>query len=318
MSKTTDKDMTKKGPEQPGAEQPAAQEQPQPQEQAKEPQVPMTRKDANLRIATATGYKPEEVAIVKAQVAKNTTDAELTYFLMQCRNQKLNPFNKEIWCYKDHVGNLLIFTGRDGFLSKAQKDPRYNGIRSGCIRENDEYTIDIPNGRIEHRIKGSLKQRGEVVGGYAFVYMVDRATGKNMEPGLVWAPFENFNKNRGSWKTNPDEMIVKCAESHAIKKAMGFSGLQVEDDFYVSNGVATPFVPPTDTKASDDIIENKMTLIRLALANYPGDDHDAIQRECQQRLKAGTMTEAFCDEVLARLKPHEDSDDVVEVTAEEV
>jgi phage recombination protein Bet len=284
---------------------------------AEPPTQALTRREANVRIANATGFKPEEVAIVKAQVAKGTTDMELSYFLMQCRNLGLNPFNKEVWCYKDNVGNLLIFTGRDGFLSKAQKDPRYNGIRSGCIRENDEYSIDVPNGRVEHRIKGGLKQRGEVVGGYAFVFMVDRATGKPLETALVWAPFENFNKNRGPWKTNPDEMIVKCAEAHAIKKAMGFSGLEVEEDYYVNNGIATPFLPPNAPEELSEALQGKITLIRLALENYTGADHAAIQAECAARMRAHTMTEAFADQVLAKLSPKPDGH-VEDVVAETV
>jgi recombinational DNA repair protein RecT len=270
------------------------------------------------KISEATGFTPAQVGIVKNQVAKGTTNTELAFFLMQAKSLGLNPFNKEIWCYKDHRGNMLIFTGRDGFLAKAQKDPRYNGIRSGCIRENDEYAIDIPNGRIDHRIKGSLAARGQIVGAYALVFMVDRSTGVKMETGMVYVPWENYKKDSpGPWKSHPDEMLIKVAESHALKKSMGFSGLQVEEDFYMApDGTLrahTMDVP--DEVVVDHNLEAKATLVRLALANYNGPDHDAIQDECVRRRKDGSFTEAFADQVLARIKASKPSGSIEDVEA---
>ena len=62
----------------------------------------------------------------------------------------LSPFNKEIWCYKDGRGNLVVFAGRDGFLKKAQQDTRWNGMVSAEVRENDVCEIDYFNGMVDH------------------------------------------------------------------------------------------------------------------------------------------------------------------------
>lgn len=276
-------------------------------------------KDATARIAAATNYTAEQVEVIKNTVAKGTTNTELAFFLMQCREHGLNPFNREMWCFKDNTNKLLIFTGRDGFLVKAQKDPRYNGMRSGCIRENDEYSIDIPNGRIEHRIKGNLKTRGNIVGAYCIVFMVDRNSGRKLEDGVVFLPWENFNRPFGAWKTHPDDMITKCAESHCMKKSLGMSGLEIEEDFYVHNGVAYPYTPEAAKPSSNDPslarLEEKATQIRLMLANYAGDDHDTIQQECAQRRATGNFTEAYADAVIERLKPRDHG--VIDVVATE-
>ena len=103
-------------------------------------------------VALAFGFSKEEVAVIQHSVAKKTTKVELAYFLNVCKTMELNPFNKEVWCYKDNKGNLLIFAGRDGFLSKAQRNPLFNGIRSCEVREKDDWKIDIANGKIEHSI----------------------------------------------------------------------------------------------------------------------------------------------------------------------
>lgn len=187
-----------------------------------------------ISVGNAFGYTPEQVAVVQHSVAKNTTKVELAYFLNVCKTMDMNPFNKEVWCYKDNKKNLLIFAGRDGFLSKAQKNPLFNGIRSCEIREKDEWEIDIPNGKITHKISKALKDRGSIISAYAFVFR------KDGEATIEIADFDTYNKGYNTWKSHPAEMIKKTAESHALKKAFGISGIQSEHDYNINNGVAVP------------------------------------------------------------------------------
>ena len=187
-------------------------------------------------VGKAFGYTPEQVAVVQHSVAKGTSKIELAYFLNVCKTMDMNPFNKEVWCYKDNKGNLLIFSGRDGFLSKAQKNPLFNGIRSCEVREKDEWEIDIPNGAITHKITKSKKNRGDIILGYAIVFR------KDGEPTIEIADFDTYNKGYNTWRTHPEEMIKKTAESHALKKAFGISGIQSEHDFSIKNGVASSVI----------------------------------------------------------------------------
>lgn len=173
------------------------------------------------------GFSAEEVAVVKSTVAKNTTDTELAFFLMTCKSAGLNPFLKEIWCYKDHRGNLIIFAGRDGFLKKAQNHPKYAGMRSGVIRAGDDWELDIPTAVIHHKINKPLDERGKILGAYCFVFR------KEEEPTLAWCPFDLYNKGQSAWKTHPEDMILKVAESKALKKAFGMSELQIPEEWEV-------------------------------------------------------------------------------------
>lgn len=186
------------------------------------------------KIAPTTTLTSEQVAIVSNTVAKGTSPLELAYFLNVCESVGLNPFLKEIWCYKDNKNNLLIFTGRDGFLKKAQENPYFNGIRSSEIRENDEFSIDIANNEIRHAITKWDDERGPIKGAYAIVFR------KNGEPTITIADFKRYNKGYNTWKTHPEAMIKKVAETNALKLAFGISGLQSEHEFVVQNGVVTP------------------------------------------------------------------------------
>ena len=199
-----------------------------------------------VRVADAIkGFTKEEVAIVQGTVAKGTMAKELAFFLMLCQSVDLNPLKKEIWCYKDHKQNLIIMTGRDGFLSMAQRNPLFNGVRSMYVCENDEFTLDVANNKIEHN--PNFKDRGEIVGAYSIVFR------KDGEPTIEWADFKRYVRGNGNkfspWTNYPEEMIKKVAESHALKKAFGLNGVQSEYDFDVKNNQAMPIQMET-TKES--------------------------------------------------------------------
>lgn len=192
--------------------------------------IETTAKDDRISSAV-NAYSSEEVAIMKATVAKGTSDMEFVYFLMLAKSLNLNPFNKEIWCYKDGKGNLLTFAGRDGFLKAAQSNDKFGGLRSAYVCMNDEFEMDIPNNQIHHKIKNA--ERGDILGAYAIAFR------KQEEPTIVWVDFKTFNKGFNAWKTHPGEMIVKVAESQALKKAFGLSGLDSAESFTEKQTPAT-------------------------------------------------------------------------------
>ena len=181
----------------------------------------------NSKIAKATNLTTEEIAVIKNTVAKGTTDLEFTYFIMVSKSVNLSPFTKEVWCYKDAKGNMIVFAGRDGFLKIAQRDQRWNGISSSEVRENDTFELDIPNGKITHTFN-PIKERGAIIGAYAYVKPkgVDTAT-------IEWVDFKTYDKGYNVWKTHPADMIKKVAEIRVLKKAFGISGLNSEFEFDV-------------------------------------------------------------------------------------
>lgn len=168
------------------------------------------------------GFQQTEIDIIKNSVAKGTTDAELKYFLAVAASTKLNPFAKEIWCYKS--GNdMLIFAGRDGFLANAQRKPDFKGIRSSYVCEGDKFKMNMVSGHIDHEF--TQANRGKIVGAYAIVKR------DGMDAFIAWADFAEFNKGYNAWKSNPGSMIKKVAEAHALKQAYALNGVDSEHDY---------------------------------------------------------------------------------------
>ena len=187
------------------------------------------------KIAQEFGFTAAQVAIAKRTVAKTANLVELAFFLNVAKSQDLDPFNKEIWCYKDHKNNLIIFAGRDGMLRKAMRSKDFGGLRSSEVCANDEFEMDIPNGEITHKVTSKTKEgRGAIVGAYAIAFR------KGGEPTIEYAHIEDYDKKQMTWNSHKAAMIKKCAEHRALKMAFGFTGLQSEEEFFIKNGVAYP------------------------------------------------------------------------------
>lgn len=241
------------------------------------------------KIAAMTGYSAEEVAVVKSSVAKNTTDIELAYFLNVCKSVELNPFNKEIWCYKDNKGNLLVFAGRDGFLSKAQSNPAFNGIRSSEVCDNDEFNIDIANGKINHSFNG--KDRGNIIGAYAIAFR------KDGEPTIEYVDIKDYDKKQFTWNTHKSDMIKKVAETKALKKGFGISGIQSEYDYDIKDNVALPI--------SKDISEEDVKtreLINLIDSLSEEGLKAMYKDECQKAKEAKKYNLNFVNAMILKVK----------------
>ena len=239
------------------------------------------------KISKLTGYHKDEIAIIKKTVAKGTTDIELAYFLNVAKKTELDPFNKEIWCYKDNKNNLLVFTGRDGFLSKAQQNPLFNGIRSSEVCKNDVFQIDIANNKITHNF--GTKDRGEIIGAYAIIFR------KGGEPTIEFADIKTYDKKRFTWTTHKAQMIMKVAETHALKKAFGISGIQSEYDFDIKNNVALPM-----GKKIDQMQTNKEIILN-GLEEYLGEDKEELRNLCIAKSKAGEFTQMFTNEMAIKI-----------------
>lgn len=217
-----------------------------------------------LEVIEGEQLTPNKLLVLQQSVAKKTNATELFYFLSVAKTIGLNPFNKEIWCYKDNKNNLIIFAGRDGLLRKAQSNPAFNGIRSMEVCENDEFSIDVANNKITHNIK-DLLNRGKITGAYSIVFR------KEGEPTIEVVNMKTYDKKYNTWGSHPEEMIKKVAESHALKKAFGITGVQIEDDFQVKNDVVYPL--------NKEVVEiEKPSLNDVDFNKFAGNSNEFIER----------------------------------------
>ncbi len=149
----------------------------------------------------------------KALYATDASPAQFEVFLKACHTYGLTPIKNEIMCSK-HYGNKPYIT-KIGCFAVANRHPQFDGIVSGIVYEGDELTrrtnesyVLIPG---PDHFKKTTK---DVKGAYCNVYRKDRS--------IATAVYENLATSRGigpKWNTQPDAMILKTAEMHAIQKA---------------------------------------------------------------------------------------------------
>lgn len=147
-------------------------------------------------------WTEEDKKLMQATVARGTTEAEFKLFLYTAAKYELDPLVKEIWCVKFEGKPALIFTGRDGFLAIAHRSGHFAGLKSG-----------------------SEKREGDMMA-WCEVRRDDWAEPYRVE---VWLS-EYAGGSNPLWKTKPRTMLVKTAESQALRKAFNIHGLYLPEE----------------------------------------------------------------------------------------
>lgn len=153
----------------------------------------------------------------------NVSDQEVMMYLTLCRYQHLNPFLKEVYLIKYGSSPATIVTGKDLFIKRANRNPKFAGKKAGIIVQNKE------TGETEER-EGTfyIPESENLVGGWAKVYIVGREV-----PEYASVEFNEYagRKSDGTlnnqWATKPATMIRKVALVQALREAFpeDFSGL---------------------------------------------------------------------------------------------
>ena len=161
----------------------------------------------------------EEVKLSAAMVKKylvsgdasKITDQEVMMFLTLCKYQHLNPFLREAYLIKYGNKEATIVTGKDTFLKRAAKNPRYLGKESGII-------VNTEDEGIVHR-EGTFHLPNEpIVGGWAKIFV------KGRHPELYTVSFDEYvgKKSDGTinsqWQSKPATMIRKVAVVQGLRE----------------------------------------------------------------------------------------------------
>jgi len=178
--------------------------------------------DIESRNKELISFTEKEVETIKRTVASDANTDELRMFLHIAKTYGLDPFNKEIFFWKIK-GKPTIMTSRDGYLKIADRHEEYNGLVSDVVRENDTFRRKAQG--IDHEYGTN---RGDIIGAYALVYRKDREY-----PVYVFAPFQEYFAGTRVWSQYPSAMILKVAESMALKRAFTVSGLVTAEEMDV-------------------------------------------------------------------------------------
>ena len=188
------------------------------------------------------------VNFVRATLCKPTKqghwpeDAIVRQYIAVCAHRRLNPFVGDCWLLgydsQKYGPQFSIVVAVQALFKRAEINKEFDGIESGVIVINGD-------GKIEER-QGDLVVRGEeLVGGWALVYRKDRS-----RPFYQRLALETYRKSTQQWDSDAPGMIVKCAESGALRQAFpsDIGGLYLEQELHEVD--KTPALPAAATPAS--------------------------------------------------------------------
>lgn len=158
----------------------------------------------------------DQVALIKATVAKNATDDELKLFLYRCSQMGLDPLKPgQIYFIKYSSAPGVMVVGIDGFRAKAEASGKHTGTKRGIIRDN----------------------KGVAIGAWCEVYRNDWT-----EPAREEVSLKEYNTGKSQWLKMPETMIKKVAEVAALRMAFPdlLGGLYSQEEMDQAEPVTKP------------------------------------------------------------------------------
>ena len=161
---------------------------------------------------------PQYIDTIRSQIARNCTDAELSYFLMVCKSLRLDPLSRQIYAIK-RGGRMTIQVGIDGFRAQAHGTGAFAGVDDGVWSQvGDDLKCSVTVYRMVQGQKCGF-------------------TGS--------ALMSEYNTGTGLWAKLSTSMLEKCAESKALRRGFSerLSGVYTHEE--MSQAGDGPEVPDT-------------------------------------------------------------------------
>ena len=198
----------------------------------------------------------------------NVTDQEAMMFLGLCKGQKLNPFIKEAYLikYGDKQPATMVVS-KDVFMKRAIKNPDFEGIESGVIVLNSYGEVEYKKGAFY------LKDREQLVGAWATVHRKSWKYPISLEVNYdEYVGRKSNGEINAQWASKPATMIIKVAETQALRKAFveDLQGMYDESEMNVT--VDNNVVDVVDTQApqvKQEVIEEPKTQQEIYQESIP-------------------------------------------------
>ena len=135
------------------------------------------------------------------------SDQEIQMFLELCKYQRLNPFLREVYLIKYGNSPATMVTGKETFLKRAVKNPRYEGHQTGIL------------------------DNGQVAWAEVYVHNYQVPIKCEVDYDEYVGLRQDGSPNR-MWTTKPRTMLKKVALVQALREAFpeDFGGLYSQEE----------------------------------------------------------------------------------------
>jgi phage recombination protein Bet len=206
--------------------------QPEPPENgySPEPSKQVVRLPVPLTLPARFGFDNEQLALIKQTVARGADTGALLMFLELTARYKLDPFAGQVYLAKmpgkdGEPPSYKTIVARDGLLVIANRYETFGGMEGDVI-----YASDIiertPEGFVHTyaAVEAEKRMKQDIIGAWCRVFREGR------RPTFFLAKHSSYRRANKSWGQYPDAMILKVAESMALRKAFSITGLVPEDE----------------------------------------------------------------------------------------
>lgn len=171
-------------------------------------------------------FKPEEIELIKNTSAAGATESELKTFLYLSKEYNLDPLKKEIYFIK-YSGKSTILTSRDGYLKIANLNKNFDGLESDVVYQGDKLTKREDGSlHIEYGEAHLLFDKSKLTGAFCNIFRKDRKKATAVFVSIR----DYYKKGAPIWEQYVNAMILKVAESMALKRAFAISGLVTREE----------------------------------------------------------------------------------------
>ena len=206
---------------------------------------------------------------VPTKLGKLPDDAEVVKYMMVCRQRKLNPWVGDCYLlgYDTNKGpKFSIVVAVQALFKRAEIAKEFDGIESGVVVLNNDEVVER---------QGDLVLRGEeLVGGWAMVYRKDRS-----KPFYQRLSLRTYSKGTPQWDSDPAGMVVKCAESGALRQAFpsDIGGLYLEQELHDATAAEAP--KPAAAASTSAQLKERLAAQERVVGKAPAGDATQARQE---------------------------------------